>query len=184
MRNWCLWTRNPSASGCRYPAFYRVCACPSLSWGTRKGGGQTGPGGGGLLTTETFLRAGCLRGSQQSPLSNSHNQPADKRYRCQRPNPTEEEPGAPSAAHTWPQRMEGRHSGRQGDAALCPWSPAFSPHTLSRKAHGCPADANQSPQWGPDGCEPPLLGSAFRPAGGVAPGECLCWALLSGQQAG
>ena len=66
----------------------------------------------------------------------------------------------------------GRHSGRQGDAAPCPWSPASSPHTPSRNAHGQQADANQSPGWGPDGCESPLLGSALWPAGGAAPGEC------------
>lgn len=103
--NVCLWTRKPSTSGCRYPAFYRTCACPSLTWGTGSEGLREGRGirgarapGAGPLTTETFLRARLSAGFS-TITSNSHNHPADECYHCQRPNPTEEEPGAPSAVH-------------------------------------------------------------------------------------
>lgn len=175
MWNRSLWTRNPSARDADIlPSTGCVPAFPN--WGThgRSGPGQVGWGiqgacawVGGSPTTETFLRAGSLRRSQQSPLILTTSLP-DKRYHRQ-PESYRRGTWGSSAVRTWPQRVRGRHSGRQGDAALCPWSPASSltPHPGRLTAPGRCQPVSRVP-GGRELLPWPLLPASRR----VAPGDC------------
>ena len=125
----------------------------------------------GPLTTETFLRARLSAGFS-TITSNSHNHPGEECYHCQRPNPTEEEPGAPSAVHVL---LEYGGAGTLGGRETRPHALGAQPPPLTPRAGRLTGNRQTptSPQGGaPDGHESPLLGSALWPAGGAAPGEC------------
>ena len=127
-------------------------------WGARTPG--VGP-----LTTETFLRARLSAGFS-TITSNSHNHPADECYHCQRPNPTEEEPGAPSAVHVL---LEDGGAGTLGGRGTRPHALGAQPPPLTPRP-GRLTGSRQTPT---------------SPQGGAPMAVSLpCWAVLFGRQVG